>query len=106
MNPEIAKHWEASLKAFNAAKTAFENGEADVEVKRELWMAIFYGQFMTREIGQGGEESLIAAGTAIESLSQFNRLGTRQAIDITLKALKEYHNLAPKECNLPEPIDC
>ena len=103
MNPVIAKQWETSLKAFNAAKTAFENSESDSEVKKELRMAIVYGQFMTRELGQGGEESLIAAGTALENFSQFNRLGTRQAINITLKALKECHNLAPKEYNLPPP---
>ena len=105
MNPKIAENWEVSLKALNAAKTAFEkNGEADI--KKELCIAIFYGQLMTKDLGQGGEGS-IAADTVIESFEQlFNGLGNRQAIDITLKALKEYHNLAPKEYNLPAPTDC
>jgi len=103
MNPKIPENWEKSLQAFNAAKTAFENSEPHSEVKKQLWMAIVYGQIMTRELGQGGEESLIAAGAAIDTLSQVDRLGTRQAIDITLKVLKEYHNLAPKEYYLPVP---
>lgn len=105
MNPKVCENWEKSLQAFKATKTAFENNERDSHVKKELWMAISYGQLAMRELGQGGEESLIAAGAAIESLSQLDRLGTRQAIDMTLKALKEYQNLIPKEYYLPVPAD-
>ena len=103
MNSEIAKYWKESLKAFNIANAAFKNGESDFEVKKELWMAIFYGQYMTRVLGQGGEENLIAADAAIESISQVVRLGTTQAIKITLNFLKECHNLAPEYYNLPLP---
>ena len=103
MNPEIAKYWNKALEAFNTAKTNFENGEPDSEVKKVLWMAVSHGQFITRHLNIGGEESTIAAGTAIENLSQLERLDIRQAFDKVLKALKEYHNLIPDEYNLPLP---
>jgi len=103
MNPEIAKYWNKALEAFNTAKTDFENGEPDSEVKKVLWMAVNYGQFMTRHLNIGGEESIIAAGTAIESLSQLERLDIRQAFNKVLQALKEYRNLIPDEYNLPLP---
>ena len=107
MNPEIAKNWGIALKALNAAKTAFENGESDYKIKKELRTSIFYGQYMTKDLGLGGEERLIAAGTAVERFNQkFARFGTRDAIEETIKALKEYHNLVPPEYNLPVPIDC
>lgn len=107
MNPDIAKNWGVDLKAFNAAKTAFKNGESVSEIKKRLWNAVFYGQFMTRELGLGGGESDIAADAAIDGFShKIDHLGARDAIDETRKVLKEYHNLVPSEYNLPPPIDC
>jgi hypothetical protein len=38
-------------------------------------------------------------------LEKIQNLGTKQAIDITLKALKEYQNLLPEEYYLPVPPD-
>jgi hypothetical protein len=107
MNPDIAKNWEIALKALNAAKIAFENSKPDYEIKKELRTAIFYGQYMTKDLGLAGEERLIAADIAVARFNQkFDRLGTRDAIEETIKALKEYHNLVPSEYNLPVPIDC
>lgn len=102
MKPEIAKNWEAALKAFNAAKTAFNNDEADVEVLKKLHMAIFYGQSAIRIFNKS--EGDVAAGTFRTKFEEINNLGTIQAIDMTFKALEEYHNLIPKEYNLPAPI--
>ena len=103
MNPKIAEYWDRALKAYNAAKTAFQNRKSESYIKKELWDAILYGQFMTRELESDGEESLIAAGTAIESLEQLQQLSTHEAFKITWKALREYQNLAPDEYNLPIP---
>lgn len=104
MKHEITKHWEASLKAFNAAKTAFKNGESDFEVKKELHMAIFYGQIAIRGLDYGDID--LPADIFFDYLSRIEPFGTKQAIDETRKALKEYHNLVPPEYNLPLPIDC
>jgi len=103
VNPEIAKYWEKALAAFNTAKADFGNGKPASEVKKALWMAVVYGQIMTRHLNLGGEESIIAAGTATESLSQLERLSTRQSFDKVLQDLKEYCNLVPDEYNLPLP---
>ena len=104
MNPEIAKHWEVALNAFNAAKTAFENSKSDYEIKKELHMAIFYGQFAIRKLNC--VDITITADIFFDYLSRIEHLGPKQAIDETLKALKEYHNLVPPEYNLPVPVDC
>jgi hypothetical protein len=101
MNPKVCENWEKSLQAFKAAKTAFENKEPDSEVKKELWMAIGYGQLAMREVDYG----LVAAGICFDHLRDIQNLGTKQAIDITLKALKEYQNLLPEEYYLPVPPD-
>ncbi len=106
MNLEIAKNWEAALNAFNKAKAAFKNGESDENVKEKLHVAIFYGHCMTRYLGLGGEENLISAGIVTESIfEKFNHLTTKDEINETLKALNEYHNLVPKDYDLPKPID-
>ena len=103
MNPEIAKHWKTSLRAFSAAKAAFEKSE-DSEVKKELHMALFYGQLAIRELDCGGID--LPADIFFDYLSRIEPLGTKQAIDETIKALKEYHNLVPPGYSLPVPIDC
>jgi len=103
MNPKIAEHWERALKAYNDAKTAFQNRKSESDIKKELWNAILYGQCITRELESDGEESLIAAETAIESFEQLQQLSTCKAFDLTLQALREYRNLAPDEYNLPIP---
>lgn len=105
MNPEIAKYWNEALKDYNDAKVAFKNDESDSIIKEKLWMAICNGQLMTSLLNSTGEESLISAGTALESLSQLERLGTRQAFIKVLQALKEYRNLVTNEYNLPVPTD-
>jgi hypothetical protein len=104
MKHEITKHWEAALKAFNAAKTAFKNGVSASEVKKELCIAVVNGHLAMRAFGKS--EGSVSADTFLAWLEEIDSLGTRQAIDITRKALKEYHNLSPKEYNLPVPIDC
>ena len=104
MNPEIAKYWNEALKNFNDAKVAFKKGGSDSDIIKKLWTATSNGQFMIRKLNQGGEESLIAAGTAIETLSQLERLNTKQAFGKVLQALREYRNLVPDEYNLPLPI--
>ncbi|MBW8001182.1 MAG: hypothetical protein FVQ80_04080 [Planctomycetes bacterium] len=104
MNPEIRKYWEAALKAFNTAKTAFKNGESDSEVKRELCIAVVYGYLAIRTFSKS--EGGISADTFRTWLEEIDNLGSKHAIDITLKALKEYHNLVPKEYNLPVPVNC
>ena len=103
MNPKIAKCWNEALKSFDDAKVALKNGQPDSDIIKKLWMAIYHGQNITKLLETGGEESLIAAGTAIESLSQLERLNTRQAFDKVLQALREYRNLVPDEYNLPLP---
>lgn len=104
MNPEIAKYWDKALSAFNAAKTALKNGKSDYEVKKELYMAIFYGQFAIRKLNC--VDIAITADIFLDYLSKIEHLGTKQAIDITRKALKAYRNLLPEEDSLPVPPDC
>ena len=105
MNPEIAKYWNEALKDYNDAKVDFQKGDSDSIIKQKLWMAICNGQLMTRLLNSTGEESLISAGTALDSLGQLERLGTRQAFNKVMHALKEYHNLVSYEYNLPLPTD-
>jgi len=102
MNPKVCENWEKSLQAFKVAKTAFENNEPDSEVKKELWMAICYGHLAMREVKLG----LVSAGIALDYLEELQNVGTKQAIDFTLRALKDYHNLLPEEYYLPLPSDC
>jgi len=103
MNPEIAKDWSEALKAYDEAKGGYRRGESDFIVRKHLWMAVIFGQRMTKHLKPHGEESLIAAGTALDSLSQLEQLPIRRAFDMVLKALREYHNLMPGEYNLPLP---
>jgi ABC-type microcin C transport system duplicated ATPase subunit YejF len=103
MNPEIAKYWNEALNYYNDAKVAFKKGESDSVVKEKLWGSITYGHLMTRLLNPTGEESVISAGTALDSLSQLECLGIRQAFNKVLQALKEYRNLVPDEYNLPLP---
>jgi hypothetical protein len=104
VNPEIAKYWDEALKAFNVAKVAFANRESDSCIIKNLWTAIVNGQLMTRQLNPHNEESMIAAGIAIESLSQLKQLGIKQAFNKVLQALTDYRNLVPNEYNLPLPI--
>jgi hypothetical protein len=65
-------------------------------------MAIWYGQLAIREF----DHNLVAAaGIGLDYLNKLQDLGTKQAIDITLKALKVYQNLLPEEYYLPVPPD-
>ena len=103
MNPEIAKHWENALNSFDDAKVAFQKGDSDHEIKKMLWMSVFHGMSMTKQLKTGGEESLIAGGIALDNLSQVEQLDTKQAFDKVLQALRGHHNLVPDGYNLPLP---
>ncbi len=103
MNPEIAKHWENALESFEDAKVAFKKGGPDHEIKGMLWMSVFHGMSMTKQLETGGEESLIAAGIGLENLRQVEQLDTRQAFDKVLQALRGYCNLVSDRYNLPLP---
>lgn len=106
MNPEIKKHWEAALEAFNTAKTAFKNGESDSVVKKELHMAIYYGQLAVRGLVCRDIAIITAIFYDYFKSSRIERLGPKQTIDETLKALKRYCKLLPEEDYLPIPVDC
>ena len=60
MNSEVSKYWNEALKYFNDAKVAFERGDSDSAIKKELYMSVCNGHFMNRELKTEGEESLIS----------------------------------------------
>jgi hypothetical protein len=99
VNPKVREYWEKALDSLRTAKTLLENGEVDSIVKKELCSALVYGHLMTREFGGG----FASAGILDEHLHEIQSLGCIQAIDITLRALKEYWRLVPDEYYLPEP---
>lgn len=92
-----------ALEAYEDAKAEFRNGGLEDSIKQKLWMAIYYGQQMTNHLSPNGQESMIGADIALDSLSRIGQSSSRQDFDIVMRALREYHNLVPAEYNLPLP---
>ena len=77
MNPEIAEYWEKALKEYDDAEAALDKGESESSVINKLWMALVYGDKMTKSLNP---ESLISSGTgiALENLKELERRGTKE----------------------------
>ena len=100
MNPKVREHWEKALIALKTANNHFENGETDSEVKKELFSALFYGQFALEALGEGDA----SVGVLFDALEDIKQLRSKEAIDKTQGTLNEYRRLVPEEYYLPEAI--